>query len=68
MSVIVAAYSGNELVCAEVERIENVTADSATAVAEDVSLTLTDNADTIKVFLWDGNLSNLAYEAAVATE
>lgn len=66
LELILAAYKGNRIVgISDIVRF-NVTGGSADEQNETAMLTLGDDADTIKAFLWDDNMLPAAFDAASA--
>ena len=66
LELILAAYKGNRIVgISDVVRF-NVTGGSADEQTETATLTLGEDADTIKVFLWDENMLPVAFDSVTA--
>ena len=66
LELILAAYKGNRIIgISDIVRF-NVTGGSADEQTETAMLTLGDDADTIKAFLWDENMLPAAFDAVSA--
>ena len=66
LELILAAYKGNRIIgISDIVRF-NVTGGSADEQTETATLTLGDDADTIKAFLWDDNMLPAAFDAVSA--
>lgn len=66
LELILAAYKGNRIVgISDVVRF-NVTGGSADEQTETATLTLGEDADTIKAFLWDENMLPVAFDSVTA--
>ena len=66
LELILAAYKGNRIVgISDVVRF-NVTGGSADEQTETATLTLGEDADTIKAFLWDDNMLPAAFDSVTA--
>lgn len=66
LELILAAYKGNRIIgISDIVRF-NVTGGSADEQNETAMLTLGDDADTIKAFLWDENMLPVAFDSVTA--